>query len=111
VPDEHGIAIAIENLVQGDGIDDQPLGVGAVGEAVEAQRQRAGPGLQQANVKLVRQHHADSSQPWRGARGSHDVPLLVRVWRHQYRMGRRSPAITPVGGRSGGIFRAAQLVP
>jgi hypothetical protein len=30
------------------------LGVGAVGEAVEAQRQRAGPGLQQPNVKLVR---------------------------------------------------------
>lgn len=76
MPDEHGIAITIENLVQGDGIDDQgadpvtgvvrdrgrgiaaqdrrhrvkarlgqhgqqmPLGVGAVGEAVEAQRQR-----------------------------------------------------------------------
>jgi hypothetical protein len=107
VPDEHGIAITIENLVQGDGIGDQrtdpragvvrdrgrgtaaqdrrhrmkarlgqhgqqmPSGVGAVGEAAEAQRQRAGPGLQQPNVKLVRPHHADPSHPWRDATTAH----------------------------------------
>ena len=92
--DEHGVAIAIQGLVQGDGIGDQraepiagvvgdccrcvaaqerrdpmkahlgqrgqqvPPGVGAVGEAVQAQRQRARSGLQQPNLKPVRPHHA-----------------------------------------------------
>jgi hypothetical protein len=94
VADQHGVAVAVQDLVQGHGIAGQgvdpiaaigrdrgrgvaaqercdrvearlgqhrqelPPGVGAVREAVQTQRQRAGSGLQQPELQPVGQDHA-----------------------------------------------------
>jgi hypothetical protein len=94
VADQHRLAVASQDPVQGDRVGDQradavagvvgdrgrrvaalerrdrvepgigqrgqqvPPGVGAVGKAVQAQRQRAGPGLQQPEFKPICRNHA-----------------------------------------------------